>query len=172
MCVEVLHVWFEWEDAGIGRTSDNLLARKRVLGKFKRNLRLQPTDFYHTFALKFFAGVKNWRIYIVLLIASFAVLQYGGVADASQVMPSPSEKTFAFTPVSNAAQSPGEQTPNIQLPGINWVQSSMDMKDFHKYVDNPFVENSRIERQILSYMFFSRTLQPVENLIWLRRLII
>jgi len=74
----------------------------------------------------------------------------------------------AITCPSNTAYALCEQASNITIPSPTSL--SAQGKDFQKYADNPLWGNLKIEQEIQSYIFYTRTFSAIVSLSELQRL--
>lgn len=116
--------------------------------------------------------LKTCRIYLLLFV--FGVLLGGMVAADAKgvetgVIPAQAV-THVFASAVTLPCGACEQAPSIDAPGSAVISFSLNIKDYHNYVDDPFTRNRRIELQAVSYLFYSRVFPSSHDLSSLQRL--
>lgn len=99
--------------------------------------------------------MKNWTIYL-LLLAFVCLLGAKAVADSRSVdrkVITPQVVMSAFSTVAFPSDA-CEQSSSIDATGHVNVSYSLNIKDYHNYIDDPFTRNRKIELQGVFYLFY------------------
>ena len=130
------------------------------------------TIFVLPLQLKLKVILKTWAIYLLLLVLG-GVLGVRSVADshdvdsgviATEVM-MPSFNSIVAFPYDAC-----EQSSSIDATGHVNISFSLNIKDYHNYIDDPFTRNRKIELQGASYLFYNKSLPASYDLSSLQRL--
>lgn len=117
-------------------------------------------------------NLKIWRIYL-LLLACGVVLGGRALADSHDADREVVTTLVVGQAFSSAVALPYEaceQTSSIDVSGPVNISFSLNIKDYHNYIDDPFTRNRRIELQAVSYLYYNKAFPSSYDLSSLQRL--